>query len=156
MVELISSIVILGLIFLSNFLKEIVPFEGVKLFLGCMNGFLWVLFLFSFLPGIISIGDWYRKRKMIQNGKVIGYKNLIWGDRTWQSPSFGSEWYHNSLMADALPTPDNTNGIYITKSRHDPELGIYAGSTLRILGEGQYIEHENGYRVYKATILGEV
>ena len=156
MFEFMSFIVILGFMFISYSIRAVIPFESAKIVLSCINGVLWILLLMSFLSWVISVNDWYRKKKLIQNGKVVGYKRLIMQDGYWHSPQRGCGWEDGNIIADYIPTPDNTNGIYITKSRHDPELDGYSGEIVRILGEGQYIEHERGYRVHKATVIGEV
>ena len=156
MFEFVSSIVILGFMFISYSIRAIVPFESAKIVLSCVNGVLWILLLMSFLSWVISVNDWYRKKKLIQNGKIVGYKKLVRMNSYWHSPQRGHKWMGNCILSDYIPTPDNTNGIYITKSRHDPELDGYSGKIVRVLGEGQYIEHERGYRVHKARIIGEV
>lgn len=117
---------------------------------------IWIIFFMTCLICLYTVPEYFRKKKLIGNGTITGYKKLVNYNGHWCSPQRGTRWVGNCVISDCVPTPDNTNGIYITKSRYHPDLDDYDGVVVRVLGEGQYIEHEEGYRVHKARIIGIV
>lgn len=94
--------------------------------------------------------------KGCKKGRVVGYKKLLEVSKNkFESPQkqgffwkFG-EW----VEADEIPTPRNTNGIYLMKSIDDPLLDEYWGTIVLIESDGWYVEHENGYRVHRGAIV---
>ena len=101
----------------------------------------------------------YIPPKGTKKGKVIGYKKLVklYGG-TYTSPLYRNfKWQFDKWnYADAIPEPNNTNGIYITKNKNDYRLNGYEGVVVQIVGDGWYVEHEDGYRLFKAGISKEI
>jgi hypothetical protein len=95
-----------------------------------------------------------------EHGWLVGYKRLVWNDelQVWESPQGWnhSQWWQNQIVADQEPTQDNTHGIYVCKNRNDFLLRFeYPGTLFVVRMEEPIVEHERGYRAYKAYIARE-
>jgi hypothetical protein len=95
-----------------------------------------------------------------EHGWLVGYKRLVWNAdlQVWESPQGwkGSQWWKNRIVADQEPTPDNTHGIHVCKYRNDFMLRFeYPGTLFVVRMEEPIVEHERGYRAYKAYIARE-
>lgn len=98
----------------------------------------------------------FSKSKGCRKGRVVGYKKLkqlSFGK--FQSPRYSQFiWKRNVWhFSDEIPTPENTNGIYVNKDINDSELSHYDGVLVKIEGDGWYVEHTRGYRIHRARIL---
>ena len=94
--------------------------------------------------------------KGCRNGKLVGYKKLVEaGWHKFLSPQRADfVWYFGKwVYSDRIPSPNNTNGIYITKEGMGNILETYRGVLVKVETDGWYVEHEYGYRVHKARVI---
>ena len=97
-------------------------------------------------------------------GNIIAYKYLVWDEtnepamfRSFSIYARNTDWVDNSMTADAIPSEDNTNGIYAAKTPNSPILNQYAKfagvKLVRLLLSGVVLEFDYGYRAEQADII---
>jgi len=90
-----------------------------------------------------------------EQGSIFGYKYLVFTDGNYKSPR-GDIWVSRELSSDIEPTEDNSNGIYLMKSRKSPILLDYRGVNrylVRVVVSGTIVEANDGMRVSHAQII---
>lgn len=92
-------------------------------------------------------------------GDMVGYKVLKWNEdmQRWESPMEGSPWIDGRLIANRKPTRENEAGIYVGKTPESVSkyLGGYNCRLFLVGMKLPIVEHEAGYRAYKAYQIKE-
>jgi hypothetical protein len=99
----------------------------------------------------------HRKIEKDNAGNIIAYKYLVRAQDGFHSFVGSTIWTDDSLTADAMPTEENTNGIYCAKTHDSPILKRYSRgpnvALVRLLLSGVVLEFSHGYRAERADIL---
>jgi hypothetical protein len=100
----------------------------------------------------------HRKVETDNAGNIIAYKYLIQEQDGFHSFHGLTLWADDSLTADAMPTEDNTNGIYCAKTHDSPILTRYSKGRsyvrlVKLLLSGVVLEFSHGYRAERADVL---
>lgn len=99
----------------------------------------------------------HRRIERDNAGNIIAYKYLVQEQDGFHSWYHGAHWAGDSMTADAMPTEENTNGIYCAKTHDSPILKRYSNGNnarlVRLLLSGKVLEFSHGYRAEQADIL---
>lgn len=99
----------------------------------------------------------HRKIEKDNAGNIIAYKYLIQEQDGFHSFHGNALWAEDSIIADAMPAEENTNGIYCAKTHDSPILARYSrgrnARLVRLLLSGIVLEFSHGYRAERADIL---
>lgn len=114
-------------------------------------------------PGILNYKFNLEEIETDASGYIYGYKILLHDYKLdeYYSPIYYYHWKNNELEADDIPEQHNINGIYIAKSKYNPDLEKYydtdidciLGVCVKLLLSGKVIETRFGMRAQHAKIV---
>lgn len=94
----------------------------------------------------------FKRDKNYHSGTVVGYKKLVYRNGYYHSPRRGNKWTNNRLTFSGMVESYGEQGIYVLRSKNDPQLRDYDGDLCKIRCNG-YIEYEHGYLTEDAEIV---